>query len=68
MEINDDILSIEYESFSCGFDVNVGLDVNLCAEYESFSFDPIHPSFLCESHEAKFVESEGIVLEHLDLD
>ena len=25
LEFNDDILSIEYESFSCGFDVNVGL-------------------------------------------
>jgi len=68
LEFNDDILSIEYESFSCGFDVNVGLDVNLCAEYESFSFDPIHPNFLCESHKSKFVESEAIVPEHFDLD
>ena len=40
LEFNDDILSTEYESFSCGFDVNVSLDVDLCAEYASFSFDP----------------------------
>ena len=29
LEFNDDILSIEYESFLYGFDVNVGLDVDL---------------------------------------
>ena len=45
MDFNDDILSIEYKSFSCGFDANVGLDVDLCAEYESFSFDPIQLDF-----------------------
>jgi len=45
LEFKDDILSIEYEYFSCGFDVNVGLDVDLCAEYESLSFDPIHHDF-----------------------
>jgi len=47
LEFNDDILSIEYEYFSYGFNVNVALDVNLCAEYESFSFDPIPTNFLC---------------------
>ena len=31
LDFKDDTLSIEYESFSCGFDVNVGLDVDLCA-------------------------------------
>jgi len=32
LELHDDILSIEYESFSCGFDVNASLDVDMCAE------------------------------------
>jgi len=36
LEFSDDILFIEYEYFSCGFDVNVGLDIDLCAEYEYF--------------------------------
>ena len=67
MEFNDDILSIEYKSFSCRFDANVGLDVDLCAEYESFSFSPMHPDFLFESHKYKFVESEAIVIKHLIL-
>ena len=40
LQFDDDIFSVEYESISCGFDVNVGLDVDLSAEYESFSFDP----------------------------
>jgi len=43
LKFNNDILSIEYEYFLCGFDVNVGLNENLCVEYESFSFDPIQP-------------------------
>ena len=68
LEFNDDILSIEHESFSCGFDVNVGLDVNLCAEYEYFSFALIHLDFLFESHKYEFVESEAIVLENFNLD
>jgi len=40
LEFIDDILYIEYESFSCRFDVTVGLDVDLYVEYETFSFDP----------------------------
>ena len=39
LEFNNDILAIAYESFSYGLYVNVGLDVDLCAEYKSFSFD-----------------------------
>jgi len=61
LDFDDSILSIEYESFSHRFDANVGLDVDLCDEYESFSFDLIHPDFLFESHKSKFVESEAIV-------
>ena len=41
LNFHDDILSIEYESFSCGFNDNVSLDVDVYAEYESFSFDPV---------------------------
>jgi len=68
LEFSDDILSIEYESFSCGFDVNVGLDVNLCAEYESFSFYPIRTDLLFGNCKSEFVKSGAIVTEHFDLD
>ena len=68
LEFNDDILSIEYESFSCVLDVNVGLDVDLCAEYEFFSFDPIQTDLLFESCKSKLVEFETIVTEIFDLD
>ena len=46
MDFDDDILSVEYESFSCGFDVTEGLDVDFHVEFESFSFDPITPDLL----------------------
>ena len=68
LDLDNDILSIEYESFSYGFDVSMVLDVDLCAEYESFSLEPIQPDFLFESHKSKFIESEAIVTEHFDLD
>jgi len=32
LDFDDDILFVEYEDFSCGFDVNVILHVDLCAE------------------------------------
>jgi len=60
LKFDDDILSIEYESFSCGFDVNVGLDVDLCVEYESFSFEPIPTDLLFGNCKSEFVESESI--------
>ena len=60
MEFSDNILSIEYESFSCGVNVNVGSDVDLCAEYESFSFDPIRIDLLFENCKSKFVEPGSI--------
>jgi len=64
LDFNDGILSIEYESFSCVFDVNVGLDVDLSTEYESFSFNPIQTDLLFESCGSKFIESETIVTEN----
>jgi len=49
------------ESFSCGFDVNEGLNVKTCAEYESFSFDPIITNHLFEPSKSEFLESETFV-------
>jgi len=46
LDFDDDILSIEYESLSCGFDDIVSLNVDVCAEYESFSFDPVEADLL----------------------
>lgn len=37
LDFDDDILLVEYESFSCRFDVNVGLDEGV---YESFLLTP----------------------------
>ena len=68
LEFSNDILSIEYEYFSCGFDVNVDLDVDLCAEYESFPFDPIRIDLLFENCKYKFVESENIATKKFALD
>ena len=59
-QFDDDIFSVEYESISCGFDVNVGLDVDLCAEYESFSFEPIQIDLLFGNCKSEFVKSESI--------
>ena len=42
--------------------------MDLCAEDESFSFDPIQADILFEFHKSKFIESEAIITEHFDLD
>jgi len=59
-QIDDDILSVEYESFLCGFDVDESVDEGFCAEYESFSFDPIQTGLLFENCKSKFVQFESI--------
>ena len=61
LKFNNDVLAIEYASFSSGFDVTVGLDVDLCAEYESFSFDPNQTNILFKSCKFEFVNSETFV-------
>jgi len=61
LEFNNDILSIEYDSFSHGFEINKSLDEGFYVEYESFSFDPIVTDILFEPHKSKFVESEIFV-------
>jgi len=43
LDFDDDIFYAEYKSFSCGFDVTKGVDVDFHIEYESFS---LIPSFL----------------------
>jgi len=58
---------VEYDSFSYRFDVNVGLDVDLCVEYKSFYFDLIISDLLFESHKSVFVEFETILTENLNL-
>jgi len=68
LDFDDDILSIEYGSFSCGFDVNVSLDVDLCDEYESFSFDPVQANHLFEYCKSEIVESNNVVITNFDLD
>ena len=68
MKFDDDIFSMKYGSFLCGFDVNEGLDVDICVEYEFFSFDPIITYFLFGSHKSEFVKFETIVTENFVLD
>jgi len=46
LDFDDDILYVQYECFSCGFDVTEGLDVGFHLEYELFSFDPGIPDLL----------------------
>jgi len=48
LEFNDDILSIEYESFACGFHDNGSFDEGFCLEYEYLLFEPITIDLLCE--------------------
>jgi len=60
LDFDDDILYVEYESFSYGLDVTEGLDMGFHLEYESFSFDLVIPdllfqlddNILCVEHES----------------
>ena len=36
LDFDDDILYVEYESFSCGFDLDESSDEGFCAEYNFF--------------------------------
>jgi len=60
LEYDDDILHVEYESFSYGLDANEDLDVDYRVEYGSFSFDSISSDHILEKSKSKFVESEAI--------
>ena len=59
---------MEYESFSGEFETHGSSDDGLCADYESFSFDPIQNDFLFEYYESEFVESEIIATKNFALD
>ena len=48
----------EYECFSYGLDKIESLDVDLYADYESFSIAPIITYHFCESFKSKFLESK----------
>ena len=65
LKYDNDTFSVEYESFSCEFDINECFDEGFYAAYESFSFDPIIPDILFELYKSKFVEPEVIVTENL---
>jgi len=67
LDIDDDILSVEYDNFSCGFDVSVSLDVDLGAKYESFSFDPIQADLIFQYCKSEIIESNNAVTKNLDL-
>jgi len=68
LKFYDDILYAEYESFSCGFDVNEGLAMCFCVQYESFSFDPIISDLILEKSKTEFLEYENCVLITIDFD
>ena len=42
--------------------------MDLCAEYESFSFDPIQADLLFKYYKSKIIESDNVVIENFDLD
>ena len=54
LEFDDDILSVEYESFACGLNENESLNVGFRIEYESFSFDLIITDYLFEHAKSTF--------------
>ena len=65
---DDDHFSIEFESFSCGFNGNEGLDVDVRVEYESFSFDLFITYHLFEPSKYEFLEFNTFVPITADLD
>ena len=68
LEFNNDILSIEYESFACEFDDNESFDEGFYAKYKSFSFDHVQADISFEYCKFEIVESENIVIKNFDLD
>jgi len=67
LDFDDDILFMEYKSFSYGFNINRSLHLGFSVEYESFSFGPIITDLLFESYKSEFVEFEGIITKNFDL-
>ena len=46
-KLDNNILYMEYKSF-CGFDVDMSSNEDFCAEYESFSVDPVQADLFLE--------------------
>jgi len=67
LDFDDDILFVEYEYFSCGFDIDESFDEDFYGEYESFSFDLIHIDFLFESYKSEFIKSDNLIVANFDL-
>lgn len=67
-KLDDNIPSLEYESFSREFAIHGSSDDGLCANYVSFSFDPIQTDFLFKCYESEFVESKIIATKNFALD
>jgi len=59
---------VEYESFSGEFETHGSSDDGVCADYESFSFDPIQTGFLFEYCKFDFVEPKMIATKNFALD
>ena len=59
-EFDDNILPVEYESFSGEFGIHGSSNDGFRADYESFSFNSIQSDFFFESSKSESVESEMI--------
>ena len=67
-DFDDNILPVEYESFSGEFGIHGSSDDGFHADYESFSFNSIQSDFLFESSKSESVESEMITTDDFTLD
>ena len=68
MDYDDDIFSIEYESFSYGLDYNEDLDVCFCIKYEHRTFDPMISDLILEKSKPEFLQAENFVPMNANLD
>jgi len=68
LEFDDDILGVEYESFSCRLNEDESLDVGFYVEYESFSFGLVSVDDLFDPSKSTFTESKTFVPMIADLD
>ena len=67
-ELDDNILHVENESFSCEFETHGSSNDGFCPDYESFSFDSIQTDFLFESRRSESTEFEMITTDDFTLD
>jgi len=67
-KLDNNILYVEYESFSYEFETHGSSNGGVYADYESFSFDSIQTEFLFEYCKSEFVESKIISTKNFALD